>query len=323
MGRSNRLTSSRFSANAYSLASSCSQFGVPNNSDDEIRQLYNAIRQISDGTNVDARFILGIVLQESFGCVRAPTTNYGVRNPGLMQSHNGVGTCNDKGTVQNPCPAHTILQMVQEGVVGTPSGDGLYQLIGKSGGVEDIRYFEAARMYNSGSIDSSGNLGAGIATHCYCSDVANRLTGWVNARKTCSLDGITEGSNRPASLAFNYDPAYPFPLAIQNKAVSASNMAAVSEMQNSFDTESPIPSPSISVISSPGFPIFSSASTAVAYSLDIISTCTQFYTVQAGDYCMKIAQSFGISFQQFLSWNTDINSGCTNLQAGRSYCVKA
>ena len=47
-------------------------------------------------------------MQESKGCVRAPTTNNGVRNPGLMQSHNGRGTCNEGGNVKNPCPASEV-----------------------------------------------------------------------------------------------------------------------------------------------------------------------------------------------------------------------
>ena len=55
----------------------------------------------ADATGVDHRFILAVIMQESGGCVRAPTTNYGVRNPGLMQDHNGSGTCNENGNVQN------------------------------------------------------------------------------------------------------------------------------------------------------------------------------------------------------------------------------
>lgn len=48
--------------------------------------------------------------------------------------------------------------------------------------------YRAARIYNSGRVDPSGDLGKGIATHCYASDVANRLTGWVHAKSTCTLD---------------------------------------------------------------------------------------------------------------------------------------
>ncbi len=50
-------------------------------------------------------------------------------------------------------------------------------------------FYRAARIYNSGSIDASGDLGAGVATHCYASDVANRLMGWTGNGSTCTLDG--------------------------------------------------------------------------------------------------------------------------------------
>ena len=50
-------------------------------------------------------------------------------------------------------------------------------------------FYEAARIYNSGSIDPSGILEDGGATHCYASDIANRLLGWTTARTKCNLDG--------------------------------------------------------------------------------------------------------------------------------------
>jgi hypothetical protein len=46
-------------------------------------------------------------------------------------------------------------------------------------------------MYNSGSINPSGDLGRGVATHCYVSDIANRLLGWVFTKSTCTLDDVT------------------------------------------------------------------------------------------------------------------------------------
>lgn len=56
-------------------------------------------------------------------------------------------------------------------------------------GVEHAQaYYRAARFYNSGEIDSSGDLGKGSATHCYSSDLANRLTGWTDAASACTLD---------------------------------------------------------------------------------------------------------------------------------------
>ncbi|TWU70910.1 hypothetical protein ED733_000060 [Metarhizium rileyi] len=121
---------------------------------------------------------------ESNGCVRVPTTNNGVRNPGLMQSHNGSGSC----AGVNPCPAGTITQMIRDGVAGTSSGDGLRQTLARTKDVvgdNSRAVYAAARMYNSGSVDYN-NLNNGLgSTPCYASDVANRLTGWTLAPRQC------------------------------------------------------------------------------------------------------------------------------------------
>lgn len=189
----------RFNNNNGVLKSSCSQWNVPNNSDDEIKSLSQSIQSVASTSGVDARFILAIVMQESNGCVRAPTTNNGVRNPGLMQDHNGAGTCND-ASVSNPCPSDQITKMIKEGVEGTPYGDGLKQLIAQSGASDVSKYYKAARMYNSGSIDASGNLGAGIATHCYASDIANRLLGWSSGPSSCEPGTVGSLSRTVGSI---------------------------------------------------------------------------------------------------------------------------
>lgn len=77
------------------------------------------------------------------------------------------------------------MQMVRDGVQGTESGDGLMQLLQQADAEDVSRYYKAARMYNSGSIAQGGNLDAGIATHCYASDVANRLVGWTEGGDVC------------------------------------------------------------------------------------------------------------------------------------------
>ena len=60
-----------------------------------------------------------------------------------------------------------------------------------NGGVDDVgRYYRAARVYNSGSVDGSGDLGQGVATHCYASDVANRLRGWSLGGHGCGEGGL-------------------------------------------------------------------------------------------------------------------------------------
>ncbi|TVY47411.1 LysM domain-containing protein [Lachnellula occidentalis] len=185
-----------FTANEDNIKQSCTQWDVPNPSTDEISEMKSAITSVAASTGVDSRFILAIIMQESNGCVRAPTTNYGVSNPGLMQSHDGTGTCHDP-SVQNPCPSSAITQMIQDGAGGTSAGDGLKQCIASSGATDDSKYFKAARIYNSGSIASGGNLGAGIATHCYASDLANRLMGWTGTSSGCSegsIGSVTSGS---------------------------------------------------------------------------------------------------------------------------------
>lgn len=185
--------SDMLAANTPLMQESCGNLGYgDNDSDDEISAIADAIDQVATATFVDHRFILAVIMQESKGCVRAVTSNYGVSNPGLMQDHDGASTCNPgaSGSAQavSPCPDSEISGMISDGTAGTDAGPGLAGLINTATGTDSQAFYQAARMYNSGSIDSSGDLGAGIATHCYASDIANRLMGWVNAPTTCTLD---------------------------------------------------------------------------------------------------------------------------------------
>ncbi|KAI7551564.1 hypothetical protein KC331_g2480 [Hortaea werneckii] len=188
-----------FAANRANMQASCAAWNVPNDSDEEIADLKTAILDLASSTGVDARFILAIVMQESTGCVRVITTQYSHFNPGLMQSHNGTGSCNtnmaavglpgveSEGSVQTPCPYSEIHQMIEDGTAGTSSGDGLQQILAAQTNTDVSRFYRAARTYNGGSVDPSGDLGRGCCTLCYASDVANRLTGWVDAPHTCNL----------------------------------------------------------------------------------------------------------------------------------------
>lgn len=121
------------------------------------------------------------MLQELGGCVRVPTTAYSIPDPGLTQDHNGTATCWSKSTgkvvVQNPCLANIFTQMIKDGAGGTASGDGLAQCLNEAGNRDVLAFYRSSRIYNSGSIATSGVLGPGVATHCYASDIANRLTG--------------------------------------------------------------------------------------------------------------------------------------------------
>lgn len=175
-----------WSTNSAVMPNTCGWNGWgADNSADEISSINQAIQQVSGETGVDARFILAIIMQESKGCVRVPTTNNGVVNPGLMQSHNGSGTC----AGVNPCPYSEILQMIRDGTAGTSSGAGIQGTIQQAAsatGDSSVReYYAGARLYNSGSADYS-NLDNGLgSTACYSEDVANRLTGWILAPSNC------------------------------------------------------------------------------------------------------------------------------------------
>ncbi|KAK2595473.1 hypothetical protein QQS21_006813 [Conoideocrella luteorostrata] len=175
-----------WSANVPLMQQSCGWNGWgANDSGDEISAINSAIQQLASQTGVDNRYILAVMMQESKGCVRVPTTNNGVVNPGLMQSHNGAGTCANA----NPCPSSQVTQMISDGVAGTPYGDGLKQLLSRAQGATGDNgsrsFYAAGRLYNSGSADYS-NLNNGLgSTPCYASDIANRLTGWTLAASSC------------------------------------------------------------------------------------------------------------------------------------------
>ena len=125
---------------------------------------------MANETLVDHRFILAVIMQESSGCVRVPTTFSPapdfIRNPGMMQDNNGGATCHEHDwQIMTPCPTAIILQMIRDGAAGTNSGDGLAQVINKSGASDTSAYYKAARAYNSGGVDPSGDLGLGVACH--------------------------------------------------------------------------------------------------------------------------------------------------------------
>ncbi|KAK5165571.1 uncharacterized protein LTR77_009100 [Saxophila tyrrhenica] len=175
---------SAWSASLPNMQASCAQWNVPNNTPQEISEIKSAILSAAKQYGVDERFVLAVMMQESNGCVRVHTTNNGVVNPGLFQSHDGSGSCNN-GQVMNPCPQSQIQQMVNDGVGGTPAGDGLKQTMAQTGNTGCQAYFGAAVIYNSGNLPE--NLDDNTATPCYASDVANRLMGWTSGASECTL----------------------------------------------------------------------------------------------------------------------------------------
>lgn len=77
-------------------------------------------------------------------------------------------------------------------VAGTEEGHGLAEDINEQADYVDNdvaqAYYRAARLYHSGSIDASNKLEDGAGEHCYVSDIANRLMGWTDSQRLCSLD---------------------------------------------------------------------------------------------------------------------------------------
>lgn len=168
------------------MKGSCTQFGKPNPSDTEIQDMRDGIIAAETASGLDKRFILAIMMQESNGCPRVPTTNAGVVNPGLMQDHAGIDC-----TTPTTCPTATIHQMILEGTAGTDSGDGLANCINQAsnqGASGAQAFYWAARIYNTGSYTAGSDLGTPkYGTSCYSSDVANRLLGWTGSNSPCQL----------------------------------------------------------------------------------------------------------------------------------------
>ncbi|KAJ5355470.1 uncharacterized protein N7496_012682 [Penicillium cataractarum] len=340
-----------FENNKEIIGSSCAQWGVADTTEDEMATMKSAITKIAGESGVDARFILAIVMQESNGCVRVHTTNNGVVNPGLMQSHNGKGSCNTgidtPENVQNPCPESEIEQMIRDGTMGTSDGDGLQQLLEQNGGTSSATaYYKAARCYNSGSIASDGNLGAGIATHCYASDIANRLLGWASGTSSCNDNTIGtltssnwSGSSSSSSSSSTTTSANPTGVTTILPETAAPTSTATSTTTSStfVPTVTPVaavqtpvveatPAASSTTTSAPAASstasTTTSTSTAEVYPY-AISPCQEYYTVVAGDYCRKVEVQFGITAAQLQSWNTGLDDSCSNLWKGYQYCVKA
>jgi len=125
--KSDRVSFTTMWNNNYdNMKSSCQDngWGVADDSTTEISEMRSPIQTVASASGVDERFILAVVLQGSSGCVRVPTTSNGVTNPGLIQSYDGSGTCNNDGAVKNPCSDSEIKQMIVDGTEGTEGGSG-------------------------------------------------------------------------------------------------------------------------------------------------------------------------------------------------------
>jgi flagellin-like hook-associated protein FlgL len=288
------------------IQKSCGQFSVPENDADEIKAIKDGLVSVSKTSQVDSRYLLAIMMQESKGCVRAPTTNYGVRNPGLFQDFNGEASCND-GTVITPCPPATITKMIEEGA-GVGMEVGLSIGIAATGVSDVSKYYKAARIYNSGSVDSSGNLGAGVATHCYVSDIANRLLGWVDGGSSCSESSIgTMTGSAPYAPSDSVDSTTPTATEI--------SVASSTPTPSATMVASAVPETAAPVDATPATPVESDSPSSPFPGA--ASGCKSWYKVKAGDNCM----STGIDTATLAKLNTGLDSTCSNLWLGYSYCV--
>jgi hypothetical protein len=294
--QSRMLTEPR-AANLDTLGKSCTQWGQENNSKEEIDAIKSAILEVAKESGIASHFLLTFMVQESKGCVRAPTTNYGVNNPGLMQSFNGRSSCNPDGNGVVPCPPETIKGMISEGA-GIGLEFGLGQAIEQSGASDVSKYYKAARIYNSGSIAASGNLGDGIATHCYSSDIANRLLGWASdAGSECDEATIgSMGGSAPSSTPSGGD--------------SEGTQQTESEPEaDAPATDGPTQAPAATGDSNPSGPKAEGAA----------PNCSKWYSVKKGDTCA----STGIAFAKLAELNSSLKTDCSNLMAGSAYCVAA
>ncbi len=53
-----------------------------------------------------------------------------------------------------------------------------------------------------------------------------------------------------------------------------------------------------------------------------ITDCTFWYDAVVGDTCASIASNWGITLQQFITYNPSVKSDCSGLVVGYSYCVE-
>ncbi|KAF1817451.1 hypothetical protein P152DRAFT_408080 [Eremomyces bilateralis CBS 781.70] len=162
------------------------------NTEDQIGYIRDGIIAVAEESIVDPRVILVVMMQESTGRANSPCT--GGHNCGLMQANRG------STSFDSSQPRQSIKQMIAEGIQGTTEGPGYVQYLNNDASYSytNNRWpnnpFAAARCYNSGRIDPSGNLD--IASYgsmrSYVNDVANRLLGWTghdtgSAQAQCGL----------------------------------------------------------------------------------------------------------------------------------------
>ncbi|KAF1926360.1 uncharacterized protein M421DRAFT_422704 [Didymella exigua CBS 183.55] len=280
-----------------------------NNSNAETQAIKDSIVDESKSSGIPKEFILAIMMQESKGCVRAPTTRWSHDNPGLMQSAQGTGSCNPDGNPISPCSSTKIRQMIHDGTNGDGLETTLTQCVADAGTTDDSKWYKAARLFNAGRI-TDNNLGIG-PTPCYASDIANRLTTPLNW-SPCDNAVIGSLSSAQGTIANGNTNDVP-------EEVSAPATIATAEYPTApASTPTPIPTPATApsvFVETPA-----AGSTKPDLIIDgVVTGCTNYYIPQSGSTCASAPIDFAI----LRSLNTQLNSDCTNLWAGYAYCIAA
>jgi hypothetical protein len=260
-----------------------------------MRAIKESIESESGDSGVPKELILAVMMQESKGCVRAPTSESDAHNPGLMQGA-GTASCHPFGEdAVSPCPTTKIRDMIHEGTAGEGLRISLKESLDVfSTTMDDSKYYKAARRYNSGSQVTHQNLGYG-ATPCYASDIANRL-----------IEPFPESSCDNKAIAS-------FTKTESHKTNNNNNDDEQFDLdQHQVDNEQPAPKQDSDVGNS-NSGILDTSITGAA------DGCTKYYTPTDGSTC----ETTPTTFAELRRLNSKLNEDCSNFWAGYSYCIAA
>ncbi|KAI4955121.1 hypothetical protein J4E91_000977 [Alternaria rosae] len=283
-----------WASNQEIIKGSCEHNGWgDNNSDAETQAIKDSIESESEASGVPKELILAVMMQESKGCVRAPTTQSDAHNPGLMQ---GAGTASCHPLTQNaisPCPANVIHDMIHEGT----AGEGLRSSLKKSLDAfsttpDDSKYYKAARLYNSGDQVTDPNLGQG-STACYASDIANRLIEPFS-ESICDNNAVATLTKTEGRETNNND----------------NDDQQIDLEQHQTDNEQPAPKQNGDTQSGDSGILDATITGAV-------DGCTKYYTPSGGSNC----EAAPITLAMLRELNSKLSEDCSNLWAGYGYCI--
>ncbi|CAN9086399.1 unnamed protein product [Alternaria alternata] len=286
-----------WNANQDFIKGSCKHNGWgDNNNDAETKAIKESIESESEVSGVPKEFILAIMMQESKGCVRAPTSESDAHNPGLMQGA-GTTTCHPVGQSSiSPCPANDIRAMIHEGTAGEGLRTSLKEsLVAFSTTTDDSKYYKAARRYNSGSQVTNPNLGHS-ATACYASDIANRLIK-LFGESSCdnnAVAGLTMTEGREGSYGDNNN--------VGNQKIDL-DQHHTDNKQAASNEASDVEAGDCGILD-----------TNITGAAD---GCTRYYTPKEGATC----ESAPIAFAKLRQLNPKLKDDCSNLWAGYQYCM--